>query len=102
VSLPQAALVDAGFSPEEARTVQLVRGRGCLACRRTGYRGRTGLFEVMEITPELREMILVGASGLELKRKALESGMVTLRQSGLRKVAAGVTTLEEVLRETIG
>ncbi len=102
VALPQAALVDAGFSPEEARTVQLVRGRGCLACRRSGYRGRTGLFEVMEITPELREMILVGASALELKRKALESGMVTLRQSGLRKVAAGVTTLEEVLRETIG
>ncbi len=102
VSLPQPALIDAGFSPEDARTVQLVRGRGCSSCRRSGYRGRTGLFEVMEITSELREMILVGASALELKRKALESGMATLRQSGLRKVAAGVTTLEEVLRETIG
>ncbi len=102
VTVPLPALIEAGFTAEEAQAAQLRRGRGCSTCRRTGYRGRVGLFEVMEIDAELREMILVGASALELKRKALEHGMVTLRQSGLRKVAAGMTTIEEVLRETIG
>ncbi|HVB34330.1 MAG TPA: type IV-A pilus assembly ATPase PilB [Patescibacteria group bacterium] len=102
VTVPLPALIEAGFTAEEAQAAKLMRGRGCSTCRRTGYRGRMGLFEVMEVDAELREMILVGASALELKRKALEHGMITLRQSGLRKVAAGVTTLEEVLRETIG
>jgi type IV pilus assembly protein PilB len=60
-----------------------------------------GLFEVMEITEELRELILVGASGLELRRKAIDDGMITLRQSGLRKVKEGVTSMEEVVRETV-
>ena len=60
-----------------------------------------GLYEVMEINDELRELILVGASALELKKKALEQGMITLRRSGLIKAAAGLTTLEEVLRETV-
>jgi type IV pilus assembly protein PilB len=59
------------------------------------------LYEVMEITEELRELILVGASSLELRRKAVEEGMLTLRQSGLRKVKDGVTTIEEVVRETV-
>ncbi|MGB8661812.1 MAG: hypothetical protein WCD34_15405, partial [Candidatus Acidiferrum sp.] len=65
------------------------------------YKGRTGLYEVMEINDELRELILVGASALELKKKAIEQGMITLRRSGLIKVALGQTTLEEVLRETV-
>jgi type IV pilus assembly protein PilB len=102
VSVPMPALIEAGFTAEEAHAAKLARGRGCSNCRRTGYRGRVGLFEVMEVDAELREMILVGASALELKKRALDLGMVTLRQSGLRKVAAGMTTLEEVLRETIG
>ena len=68
---------------------------------RRGYMGRTGLYEVMEINDELRELILVGASALELKKKAIEQGMITLRRSGLIKSAAGLTTLEEVLRETV-
>jgi type IV pilus assembly protein PilB len=55
----------------------------------------------MEITEELRELILVGASGLELRRKAVDDGMLTLRMSGLRKVKEGVTTIEEVVRETV-
>ena len=55
----------------------------------------------MEITEELRELILVGASALELKRKAVDDGMITLRRSGLRKVMEGVTTIEEVARETV-
>ena len=60
-----------------------------------------GLYEVMEITDELRELILVGASALELRRKAIEEGMITLRGSGLRKITEGVTTIEEVVRETV-
>jgi len=77
------------------------RGAGCDRCNDTGYKGRLGLYEVMEITDEIREMILLGGSTLELRRKAIENGMLTLRASGLRKVADGVTTVEEVLKETV-
>ncbi len=98
---PPQALVDAGFTPDEAQKVVPKRGTGCEVCNQTGYKGRVGLYEVMEITEELRELILVGASGLELKRKAVEEGMITLRRSGLRKVMEGVTTIEEVARETM-
>jgi type IV pilus assembly protein PilB len=97
---PQA-LIDAGFTPEEASKTVVYHGKGCAACNNSGYKGRLGLYEVMEITDELRELILVGASALELKRKALELGMITLRRSGLTKVAAGIATMEEVLRETV-
>ena len=78
-----------------------MKGAGCEKCNHTGYRGRVALYEVMEVTETLRELILVGASGLELRRKAIEEGMITLRQSGLRKVKDGITTMEEVVRETV-
>jgi type IV pilus assembly protein PilB len=97
---PQA-LEQIGFSAEDAKTVKPFKGAGCEKCNKTGYKGRVGLYEVMEITDELRELILVGASALELRRKAAEEGMITLRGSGLRKVKAGVTSIEEVLRETV-
>jgi type IV pilus assembly protein PilB len=97
---PQA-LIDAGYSQEEANTVTVQHGRGCATCNNTGYKGRVGLYEVMEINDDLRELILVGPSALELKKKALEQGMITLRRSGLTKVALGATTMEEVLRETV-
>ena len=77
------------------------KGAGCERCNQTGYKGRVGLYEVMEVTDEIRELILVGASGLEFKRKAVDEGMITLRRSGLRKVMDGVTTIEEVVRETV-
>jgi type IV pilus assembly protein PilB len=99
--MPPQALVDAGFTADEAQQVVPKHGTGCEICNQTGYKGRVGLYEVMEIGEELRELILVGASGLELKRKAVEEGMITLRRSGLRKVMEGVTTIEEVARETI-
>jgi type IV pilus assembly protein PilB len=99
--LPAAAMVQAGFSPEDAATVVSFKGVGCDRCNQTGYKGRVGLYEVMEIGEELRELILVGASGLELRRKAVDEGMITLRQSGLRKVKDGLTTIEEVVRETV-
>jgi type IV pilus assembly protein PilB len=98
---PPAALVQAGFTPEDAKTVVPNHGKGCDKCNGTGYKGRVGLYEVMEVTEELRELILVGASALELRRKAVEEGMITLRGSGLRKVRDGVTTIEEVVRETV-
>ena len=99
--LPPAALVAVGYTPELAETVVPKKGKGCEKCTGTGYKGRVGLYEVMEIGEELRELILVGASALELRRKAIEEGMITLRGSGLRKITDGVTTIEEVVRETV-
>ena len=101
VEMPVQALIDEGFTPEEAKTVQVMKGKGCATCNKTGYKGRTGLYEVMEVDDEIKELVLVGASALELKKKAIERGMITLRRSGLIKVAQGWTTLEEVARETI-
>jgi type IV pilus assembly protein PilB len=98
---PAAALTQAGFSPEDAKKVVPNKGKGCEKCNNTGFKGRVGLYEVMEVTEELRELILVGASSLELRRKAVEEGMLTLRMSGLRKVQEGVTTIDEVVRETV-
>ena len=98
---PAPALMQAGFSAEDAKKVVPNRGRGCEKCNNTGYKGRVGLYEVMEITEEVRELVLVGASALELRRKAVEEGMITLRNSGLRKVKEGVTTIEEIVRETV-
>ena len=99
--VPPPALEQIGFSSDLAAKVKPKKGSGCEKCNKTGYKGRVGLYEVMEITDELRELILVGASALELRRKAIEEGMITLRGSGLRKITEGVTTIEEVLRETV-
>jgi len=98
---PPEALMQAGYNADDAKTVIPNKGKGCEKCNNTGYKGRVGLYEVMEITEDLRELILVGASGLELRRKAVEEGMITLRGSGLLKVKLGVTTIEEVVRETV-
>jgi type IV pilus assembly protein PilB len=99
--VPVQTLIEEGFSPEEAKTIKPHKGKGCGTCNNTGYKGRAGLYEVMEVDDEIRELVLVGASAVELKKKAIERGMITLRRSGLIKVAAGMTTLEEVARETI-
>ncbi len=99
--VPKKALIDIGFTPEEAEDIVVYKGEGCDVCGGTGYKGRVGLFEVMPITEEISEMILIGASARELKRKAIEQGMITLRKSGLIKIKNGVTTIEEVLRETV-
>jgi type IV pilus assembly protein PilB len=98
--LPEA-LVEVGFSKEEAQTLKVYKGRGCTTCNNTGFKGRVGLYEVMEITDELRELIIIGASAMELRRKAIELGMVTLRESGLYKIRDGITTIEEVVKETV-
>ena len=99
--VPVRELLEVGYTPEEAKSVKIAKGAGCQTCNNTGYKGRVGLYEVMAIDEPLREMILVGASAVELKRKGIERGMMTLRRSGLTKAALGQTTLEEVLRETV-
>ncbi|HYE87926.1 MAG TPA: type IV-A pilus assembly ATPase PilB [Vicinamibacterales bacterium] len=99
--VPSKALEQIGYTADVVSTVKPKKGTGCEKCNKTGYKGRVGLYEVMEITDELRELILVGASALELRRKAIEEGMITLRGSGLRKITEGITTIEEVLRETV-
>ncbi|HEX9427351.1 MAG TPA: type II secretion system protein GspE, partial [Candidatus Polarisedimenticolia bacterium] len=100
-SMPPQALMDIGYAPDDAKKVKLFKGKGCPTCNNTGYKGRVGLYEVMEIGDSVREMILTGASSIELKNKAQEEGMISLRGSGLRKIAAGLTTVEEVVRETV-
>jgi type IV pilus assembly protein PilB len=101
VHLPPQALIDVGYAPEEVKTTKVFKGKGCERCNGSGYKGRTGLYEVMEINDELRELVLVGASALELRKKAIEQGMISLRRSGLIKIAQGMTTIEEVIRETV-
>src|SRR5437773_97793 len=99
--LSPEALMQAGFNQDDANSVTPMKGAGCDRCNTTGYKGRVGLDEVMEIADALRELILVAASALALRPKAIEEGMITLRASGLRKVKDGVTTIEEVVRETV-
>jgi type IV pilus assembly protein PilB len=101
VRTPEEAMIDVGFVASEIKEIRTFKGAGCSACNGTGYKGRVGLYEVMEITEDMRELILVGASGLELRRKAIEEGMLTLRFSGLEKIRQGMTTVEEVVRETV-
>src|SRR5919198_1038318 len=92
VDVPQQTLIEEGYTPQEAKTVKVKKGKGCSTCNHTGYKGRTGLYEVMEVDEEIKDLILVGASSLELKKKAIQRGMFTLRRSGLIKVAQGITT----------
>jgi type IV pilus assembly protein PilB len=101
ISTPPEALVELGFTNAEAQALKIYKGRGCTKCNNTGYKGRVGLYEVMEITDDIRELILIGASALELRKRAIENGMLTLRQSGLMKIKNGITTIEEVVRETV-
>jgi general secretion pathway protein E len=82
------------------RRLKIKQGRGCVKCRYTGYLGRTGLFEVMPITPRIQRLINERASTQEIKREALNDGMLTLREYGIKKIANGLTTIEEVLATT--
>ncbi len=100
-SHPPEALIEVGFTADEAKSLKTYKGTGCSTCNHTGYKGRIGLYEVLEITDEIRELILIGASALELRKKAIDDGMITLRESGLHKIREGVTTIEEVVRETV-
>ncbi|MDZ4821510.1 MAG: ATPase, T2SS/T4P/T4SS family [Planctomycetota bacterium] len=94
-------LADLELSPEDIAGKKFYRGKGCENCNRTGYKGRVGLFELMNINDELRDMIIRNASTDELRTKARSFGMVTLRDAGMDAVYNGMTTAEEVVRETI-
>jgi len=89
-----------GISEEEMESLVLYRGKGCKNCSNTGYKGRNGLYEVMDNTPAIQELILSGATASELRKVARREGMLTLREAGIKKLKEGKTTIEEVLRET--
>ena len=93
-------LESAQLTHEDATTLQFQKGEGCDACNGSGYSGRQGLYEVMPMTPEIRRMVLAGSSSEDLKNQAVSEGMITLRRDGMLKVRRGVTTLEEVIKET--
>jgi len=100
VRIPAEALLTVGFRKDEIDSFVPMKGKGCDACGGTGYKGRLALYEVMTVSEGIRELILRGANANELKRAAVEEGMITLRRSGLEKIKKGITTLEEVVRVT--
>jgi type IV pilus assembly protein PilB len=99
--VPHEDLVALGFDAGEARTLKTRKGRGCGHCNGTGYKGRVGLFEVLEMTDPLRDIILGGGTTLDIRNRARREGMTTLREVGMNKVREGVTTAAEVKRETV-
>jgi len=99
--VPVSSLVDMGYKEEEAKNVTVYKPKGCGQCNNTGYKGRIALFEVMEITDEMRDLILNKGHSREIKKKAMAQGMLTLRQSGLVKIKNGIASMEDVLGETI-
>ena len=91
-----------GTNLESLKRLKFMKGTGCDVCSGTGYKGRAGLYEVMALSPELRRMILRAASVAEIQDQAVKEGMLTLRMDGIKKIERGVTTLEEVVKETAG
>jgi type IV pilus assembly protein PilB len=94
-------LAQLDLSPDDILDKKIYRGRGCQMCNNTGFKGRTGLYELMFMNDQLRELINRGSSTEMLRDTALQSGMRSLRSAGLEKVFSGVTTIEEVIRETV-
>jgi len=100
VTLNEEVLRELQLDPAEAATATFMEGKGCVDCNNTGYRGRAGVYEVMTMSPKLRELVLERASAGEIKKAAIGEGMLTLRRDALQKLKRGVTTPEEVLKET--
>jgi len=101
VAVPREAIVEAGVDPDRFQGITFYEGTGCAKCNQTGYSGRIGIYEVMPIDDEMRGLIEGDANSIELEKAALRKGMVSLRESALRKLEAGITTFEEVVRETV-
>jgi type IV pilus assembly protein PilB len=101
-NIPEETLMQLGITREDITGGKCYRGKGCDACSNTGYKGRVAIYEVMPMTKSVKELLLKGATTAELRSEAAQAGMDTLRVSGLKKVAQGVSTLEEVLRVTVG
>ena len=96
----ESLLAQLGLSPHEIGDASFYYGNGCDNCNHTGYKGRKGIYELMRITDPIRELINERAPSVVLKQKAIELGMVTLRQDGMRSIFDGDTTIEEVLKYT--
>jgi type IV pilus assembly protein PilB len=98
--LEKKACVDAGLTEEEYDKATFMKGVGCRVCGESGYKGRLAVYEIMPLSDNLKEAVLQGFSATDLKRTAIQDGMQTLRRSALKKLMAGLTTIEEVLRVT--
>ena len=94
-------LIEAGFDKDEISSIQLYEGKGCAHCSSTGYKGRLGCFEVMEMTPNLAEAIASAVPEGQLRKIAIKEGMNTLRADGLLKAKQGQTSLDQVLEKTV-
>jgi len=99
---PKEALIAAGVAEAEAGKFTVYKGKGCSVCNDTGYKGRIGIYQVMPMFEDIKEMVLSGANTAEIKQESMRLGVKTMRQSALTKMMEGVTTLEEVLRCTVG
>jgi type IV pilus assembly protein PilB len=97
----EGELFDAGISEEEAKEIKFKRGSGCVHCDNTGYSGRTGIFEILEVTPDIRKLIFEGANQDIIREAALKNGMRTLHASGLIKMKKGITSIKEIIKFTI-
>ena len=91
-----------GPAAHQLADARLFKGEGCASCSQTGYLGRKGIFELLQVNDEVQQLIYSGLSAAGLRARARELGMRTLREDGLRKAAGGITTLNEVLRVTMG
>jgi type IV pilus assembly protein PilB len=100
ITLNDEVLRELQLDPADAATGTFYLGSGCVECSNTGYRGRQGVYEVMPMTAQLRELVLERASANEIKKAAISEGMLTLRRDGLMKLKRGWTTAEEILKET--
>jgi type IV pilus assembly protein PilB len=100
VKLNEEVLAELQLDPREAAKATFFEGAGCVECNNTGYRGRQGIYEVMPITSRLRDLVLERASANAIKKAAIEEGMLTLRRDGLEKLKRGMTTVEEILKES--
>jgi type IV pilus assembly protein PilB len=94
-------LLEAGLPETELSKVKAMKGRGCDKCGGTGYKGRLGLFEIMEVSDAMRDLIVANGAIRDIRQRALDDGMLPLRQTGMLKVRDGMTTIEEVARETM-
>ena len=100
IELSEEVLSDLQLDPEDAKGGTFFEGAGCVECNNSGYRGRQGVYEVMTMTPKLRDLVLERASAIDIKRTAIEEGMLTLRRDALQKLKRGITSVQEVLKET--
>jgi len=100
ITLNEEVLSELQLDPKDAKDATFMEGAGCVDCNNSGYRGRQGVYEVMNLSPRLRDLILERSSATDIKRVAIQEGMLTLRRDALQKLKRGITSVQEVLKET--